>query len=129
MEWIVVVTVLALLQYVGFGALVIRARARYGVKAPATAGHETFERLHRVQMNTLELLVVFLPALWIAGRHAQGPWVASVGAVFIVGRFMYLRAYTRDPASRSAGFALSVGPALVLLVMALVGAARNLLQA
>lgn len=129
MELVEIVTVLALLQYLGFGILVGRARARFGVKAPATTGHESFERLYRVQMNTLEQLVIFLPALWMAARHVQGVWVAGVGAIFILGRIIYLRAYTRDPASRSAGYALSIGPALILLVMALIGAAKHLVQA
>jgi glutathione S-transferase len=129
MELVEIVTVLALLQYLGFGILVGRARARFGVKAPATTGHEMFERLYRVQMNTLEQLVIFLPALWMAARHVQGVWVAGLGAIFILGRFIYLRAYTRDPASRSAGYALSIGPALILLVMALMGAVKHLVQA
>ena len=129
MEWVEIVTALALLQYAGFAVLVGRARASYGVKAPATIGHEMFERLYRVQMNTLEQLVIFLPALWMAALHVQGVWAAGLGALFILGRFLYLRAYTRDPASRSAGFALSIGPVLILLVMALAGAVKHLVQA
>jgi glutathione S-transferase len=42
------------------------ARHRYGVRAPAINGHEMFERAYRVQMNTLEILVAFLPCLWIS---------------------------------------------------------------
>lgn len=128
MALVEIVTVLALLQYLGFGILVGRARARYGVKAPATTGHVTFERLYRVQMNTLEQLVIFLPALWMAARNAQGVWVASLGAIFILGRFIYLRAYIQDPVSRRAGYAMSIGPTLTLLVMALVGAIKHLVQ-
>ena len=124
MAWIEIVTIAALCQYIVFGALVGRARGQYGVAAPAVTGHEMFERYYRVQMNTLELLVVFVPALWLAGRYWSPVLVAALGAVFIAGRLIYLRSYTRDPASRGLGFALSIGPSVILLVAGLVGAIR-----
>lgn len=74
----------------------------------------------RCRQASLGALLGDLPAGVVDG-HAQGVWVAGLGAIFILGRFIYLRAYTRDPASRSAGFALSIGPSLILLMMALVG--------
>jgi len=117
-----IVTVLALLQYLTFAALVGRARVKCSVKAPATTGHEVFERFYRVQMNTLELLVVFLPAMWLAARYWSPALVSGIGAIYLVGRFMYFRAYTREPSTRSLGFNLSLGPALLLLLAALVGA-------
>lgn len=127
MVWVHLVAVLALLQFVAFGALVSRARGRYGVKAPATAGHEMFERYYRVQMNTLELLVLLLPALWVASAYWNPAWTAIAGAVYLVGRIVYLRAYTRDPATRALGFTLSMMPILVLLVAALLGMVRIVL--
>ena len=74
-----------------------RARGRYGVKAPAVTGHEGFERAYRVQMNTLELLVALLPALYVAGHYWSPALVAGTGAVYLVGRLLYARAYLRDP--------------------------------
>ena len=71
MEYVALVSGLALLQYVAFGMLVGRARGRYGVKAPAITGHEVFERYFRVQQNTLELLVVMLPAIWLFARYVE----------------------------------------------------------
>lgn len=121
MIWLDLVTVLALLQYMFFSSLVGKARGRYGVKAPATTGHEMFERYYRVQMNTLELLVVFLPALWLAARYWSPTWMAAVGAVYLVGRVVYLKAYTTNPAGRGLGFALSFVPAFLLLLAALAG--------
>ncbi|MDO9236372.1 MAG: MAPEG family protein [Aquabacterium sp.] len=121
MLWIDLVTVLALVQYLVFGAMVGQARGRYGVKAPATSGHEMFDRVYRVQMNTLELLVIFLPALWLAAKYWAPQWVAGLGAVYLLGRVIYLKAYMRDPASRTLGFALSFGPTVLLLLAALVG--------
>lgn len=125
MLWIELVTVLALLEFLTFGMLVGRARGLYGVAAPATSGHEIFERYYRVQMNTLEQLVAFIPALWLAARYWSPEWVALAGALFLVGRVIYLRSYVRDPASRGLGFALSFLPTVGLLLSVLVGVAMK----
>jgi hypothetical protein len=125
MAWIHLIALLALVQYLVFGALVGRARGRYGVHAPATTGNEVFERYYRVQMNTLELMVVLLPAMWIAAAYWDPRWIAAAGAVYLIGRLVYLRAYTRDPGSRALGFMLSVAPISVLLVAALIGVILN----
>lgn len=125
MEWINLVALLALVQYLLFGALVGRARGKYGVHAPATTGNEVFERYYRVQMNTLELIVVLLPAMWIASAYWDPRWVAAAGAVYLIGRIVYLRAYARDPGSRALGFVLSAAPISVLLVAALIGVLLN----
>lgn len=118
-----IVTVLALLQFVVFGALVGRARGKYGIGAPSVSGHEMFERYYRVQMNTLELLVVFVPGLWLAARYWSPFVVAAIGAVYLVGRVLYFRAYLSEPAKRGTGFVMSLGPAVLLLLATLVGAA------
>lgn len=128
MSAIHLVAVLALLQYLFFGALVGQARGRYGVAAPAVGGHEQFERIYRVQMNTLELLVAFLPALWLAAMYWSPQAVAAVGAVYLVGRLLYWRAYCQDPRRRSLGFALSFLPIVALLLAALAGALMALPQ-
>jgi glutathione S-transferase len=111
----------ALLQFIFFGAQVGQARGKFGVAAPAVTGHEGFERIYRVQMNTLELLVVLLPAMYAAARYWPAWAVAAAGAVYLVGRFIYWRAYVTAPASRGLGFALSIGP-VITLVIATIGA-------
>jgi glutathione S-transferase len=121
MHYVALVGLLALLQYLVFGMLVGRARGKYGVKAPAIAGHEVFERYFRVQQNTLELLVVFLPALWLFALYASALWAAILGAVYLVGRVLYFRGYVADPAKREIGFGLSFLPILGLVIGALVG--------
>ena len=126
MPWIDLITFLALVQYLVFGTLVARARSQYGVRAPATTGNELFERHYRVQMNTLELLVVFVPALWMAAKYWSPEAMAAIGAVYLVGRVLYQRSYTRAPAQRALGFMLSLGPVVVLLAAAGVGAVRAL---
>lgn len=125
MNYIDLVALLAVAQLVFFAVLVGRARGRYGVKAPAVSGHEGFERVYRVQMNTLELMVAFLPALFIAAKYWPQNWVAVAGAVYLVGRVTYWRSYTAAPASRGLGFALSMFPILALVIAGLVGAMRG----
>lgn len=122
MNYIDVVAVIAVFQLIFFSVLVGRARGKYGVSAPAVVGHEMFERAYRVQMNTLELLVAFLPALFLAGKYWSQPAIAVLGATYVLGRFIYWRAYMSAPKSRGLGFGLSVLPILLLLVAALVGA-------
>lgn len=125
MNYLDLVAVLAILQLVFFAVLVGRARGLYSVKAPATSGHEMFERAYRVQMNTLELMVAFLPALYIAARYWPASYVAAIGAVYLLGRMIYWRSYTARPASRGIGFALSMLPILGLLIGALIGIVRG----
>jgi glutathione S-transferase len=122
------ITLLALLQYLVFGALVGQARARYQVHAPAVTGHPMFERAYRVQMNTLELLVVFVPSLWLAARFWSPAWMAAVGALWLVGRALYAVAYAQDPARRALGFGLSLASVSALLGLAGVGWLLQLLR-
>jgi len=122
LNYVDIVAVIAVLQLIFFSVLVGRARGQYGVSAPAVIGHELFERAYRVQMNTLELLVAFLPALFLAGKYWPQTAVAGLGAVYVLGRFIYWRAYMGAPKSRGLGFGLSALPILVLLLAALVGA-------
>ena len=117
-----IVALLAVMQFFYFGAKVGRARAQYGIKAPAVTGHEMFERAYRVQMNTLEQLVGFLPALLIAGAYWPQAVVAAIGAVYLIGRALYRHQYMQDPAMRAPGFALTVLPTAILLLAGLVGA-------
>lgn len=127
MNLVAIVILLALMEFVAFGALVGRARAMYGVKAPATSGHEVFERHFRVHYNTLEALVVFVPAIWLFALYVSPQWGAGLGAIYLVGRIVYFRSYIADPARRSMGFGMSMMPVLVLLVGALLGAGRSLI--
>jgi glutathione S-transferase len=129
MELVAVVIALALLEFAVFGMLVGRARGLYGVKAPATSGHEIFDRYFRVHYNTMEQLVVFVPSIWIFGLYLSPTWAAGLGAVFVIGRIVYIRGYVADPARREIGFALSAVPVLVLSIGALVGALVGALRA
>jgi uncharacterized MAPEG superfamily protein len=127
MEIVAVVIVLALLEFVVFGMLVGRARGRYGVNAPAVSGHEIFDRYFRVHYNTMEMLVAFVPAIWLFGLYVSPQWGAALGLVYLVGRILYLRSYVADPRKRDIGFGLSALPIVVLLLGALWGAVRVML--
>ena len=122
MAWVEIVTALALLQYITLGFKVGQARGKYDVKAPAVTGAEGFERAYRVQMNTLELMVMFIPALWMAAQHVAPSIAAGIGVIYLIGRILYARAYVADPAKRGPGCILSLGPTMVLVIIALVGA-------
>lgn len=122
MNFIDIVAMLALVQYITFAALVGQARGKYGVKAPAVTGNEHFERAYRVQMNTLELLVPFIPALYASAQYWPQHFIAGAGAVYLVGRLVYWRAYLTSPSSRGLGFLLSIVPVMALILAALVPA-------
>lgn len=122
MNYIDIVAMAAVLQYLAFGSLVGKARGQYGVKAPAVTGNEQFERIYRVQMNTLELLVAFLPTLYAASKYWPSWAVAASGVVYLVGRVVYWRAYVSEPSTRGLGFLLSIVPIFGLALAALVPA-------
>ena len=126
MHYVELVAVLAIVQFLAFGFMTGQARAKSGLKAPATTGDEGFERMYRVQTNTLETLVAFLPALFIAGKYWSGMMVAGIGAIYIIGRFIYWRAYVADPSKRSLGFILSFLPTTALVALALIGVVMSL---
>ena len=122
MEPIAIVTGVALLQYYWFGYLVSAARLRHDIKAPATSGHPEFDRAFRIQQNTLEQLIVFVPALWLFGSYVHALSGALLGLVFIVGRFVYRDSYVKDPSTRGPGAMIGGVATIVLLVGGLVGA-------
>ena len=121
MQYVELVAVIAVLQFLSFGALTGRARRLSGLKAPTVTGHEGFERMYRVQMNTLELLIAFLPALFLAAKYWPTSSVAGLGVVYLIGRLTYWRAYVSDPSKRGIGFMMSMLPTLFLAISALVG--------
>lgn len=116
MEYVAIVIVLALLQYFVFGLLVGRARGKFNVHAPAVTGHPVFERYYRVHQNTLELMIMFIPAIVLFGYWVRPDLGAGIGFVYVIGRAIYLQAYINDPARRGLGFGLSILPILILLI-------------
>ena len=109
---------LALFVYIAVFIVAGKARTTYGVAAPSVSGNLEFEKRYRVQMNTLEQLVLFLPALWLALPVFGDRNTAAIGLIWSVGRVLYAVAYVRNPKTRSLGFTLTLLPSLVLLVAA-----------
>lgn len=120
MEATIIITILALAQFVLFGIQVGSMRGKHGIKAPAVTGHPEFERIFRVQQNSMEQLVVFIPALWIFAYLVNPLWGAGMGLVFIIGRFIYRSSYVKDPDARGIGFTITFVPTAVMLVWSLV---------
>ena len=116
------VIALALVEFSLFCVAVARARARYNIPAPATTGNDVFERYFRVQMNTLEQLVIFVPSVLLFARYVNVYGAAALGVVFLIGRALYFQGYVKAPQARHVGFILSVVPNLALLIGAIIGA-------
>jgi uncharacterized membrane protein YecN with MAPEG domain len=123
---IAIVMLIAILEYLVFLMLVGQARGRFKVVAPAVSGHPDFERYFRVQQNTLEVLVPFLPALWLFARYADATWGASLGAIFVIGRAWYAYGYIQDASRRGAGFGLSFLALITLVLGGIAGAGLEL---
>lgn len=122
MAYVTIVAMLALIEYFYFGIEVGRARVRTGVEAPAVTGDPAFERTFRAHQNTLEQLVIFLPALYAAGYFASELLAVAAGVAFLFGRALYFRHYTSAAEKRGAGFGISALANLVLVLAGLVGA-------
>lgn len=106
MEIAIAIILLALIQYMIFSARVGWARGKYGISAPKTTGDETFERIYRVQINTLEQLIIFIPATLAFSVYVHSFWVWVPGVVFLLGRLWFARSYERAPEKRAAGMVM-----------------------
>lgn len=124
--WPVLVTLAALLFYFWTGLMVGNARRKYNVPAPATTGNPDFERVFRVQMNTLEWLPIFLVSMWIFCMYWNGLVGAVIGAIWIVGRYMYAHGYMTAADQRSMGFMIQALAVMILFLGALFGALGSL---
>jgi len=113
------VTCLAILFYFFTSTRVSRARASFGVKAPAITGDPDFERVFRVQMNTLEWMPIFLPSLWLFAIYVSDPIAAALGLVWIAGRILYMTGYSQAANKRGRGFGIQALAAGILLFGAL----------
>ncbi|MGA7073448.1 MAPEG family protein [Bradyrhizobium sp.] len=123
------VTCLALLAYFLISFQVGKARATYGVKAPAVSGNPDFERIYRVQMNMLEWMPVFLPALWLFAIYVSDAIAAALGVVWIIGRILYMIGYTKAANKRGPGFGIQASAAIILWLGATIGILWRLIHA
>ena len=127
MDYVTIIVMLALIQFLYFGVAVGRARARHGVVAPATHGDEVFERFHRAHQNTLEQLIVFIPSIYATAFYANVGLAVCMGVLFLVSRIFYFRMYITEPSSRARAMILTMAANIVLIIAGLVGALREIL--
>ena len=127
MELVAIVNVLALLEYMFFAFRVGFGRGKYDVPAPSTSGPEEWNRLFRVQQNTVEQLVIFVPALWLCATYVNPGVAAGLGLVFVIARMIYFRTYVAEPASRTVGFVTGFLANVAMLLSGLVGAILDLM--
>jgi glutathione S-transferase len=113
------VTCLAILFYFFTSIQVSKARSASGIKAPAITGNADFERVFRVQMNTLEWMPIFLPSLWLFAIYISDWLAAVIGLVWIAGRILYLTGYSQAAEKRGLGFGIQGAAGGVLWLGAL----------
>jgi len=114
-----IATVLAVLVSLWTAIRVARTRRKVGIDAPAMTGAPELERALRVQGNTVEQFALFLPALWLAALYFQG-WIPGIlGLVWCFGRILYAFSYAGEK-KRFPGFALTIFPTLILVILAII---------
>lgn len=123
-----IITVCTLFLLVGTALAVAAARNKYKIHAPATVGDANFERVFRVQMNTQESAIVFLPALWLFSNYVSPLWAGILGAVWLFGRVLYAFAYIRAAHARTSGFVIAFTAFVILVLGATVGIGQALLN-
>jgi uncharacterized membrane protein YecN with MAPEG domain len=120
------VTLVILVQYIVFMLLVGKQRVAHGIKAPATSGHEMFDRAYRVQMNTLEQMAIALPAMWVCALFFSPTVAAALGVVFLIGRFLYGLSYMGNPEKRGPGMGIGFLACVGMIGCALWGIVSSL---
>ena len=127
MEYTTIIIMLALAQYMFFITQVGKARGKSGLKAPACTGDENFERVFRVQQNTLEQLIIFIPAQLAFGWYVSPVWGPALGVIYIAGRFVYAHGYINDPSKRGPGMLMTFITNGVLVLGAIIGAIMQMI--
>ncbi len=113
-------TLFMLLVYFWAGMRVGQARGTYGVKAPATSGAEEFNLIYRAHVNTLEQIVLTLPAIWLLAIWVGDLWAGIAGFVWVLGRFLYITSYSKIAEKRGPGFLIGFLATAAALMGALV---------
>ena len=121
------ITVFTLILLLAVAFNVGRARGKYKIDAPATTGHPDFELAYRVQMNTVESSVAFIPALWLFSYYVSPVWGSGLGGLWLIGRIWYAIAYCADAKKRGGGFGLSLLVFVILTIGALIAIIKQML--
>ena len=97
------------------------ARGRFKIEAPSHDGPEEYVRYVRAHQNTLEHLVLFLPALWLFAVAVDPIWAAGLGLLWPIGRLMYALGYYKAPDKRRTGLLISMPPIYIFVLGSLIG--------
>ena len=124
MEFLPLVYLTILLSLVQFLYFTLRAgitRGKYKIDAPNTTGNETWERIFRVQQNTMEQLIMFIPGILLFAHYVSPKWALVPGVLFIIGRQIFSHLYVNNPPKRAPGMALSMLSNVTLILGSIVG--------
>ena len=120
------VTVLSLFIFFWMATRVGAARRKHDIGAPTMTGPEDFERVLRVYANTHEMLVLFLPSLWLFALTISDFWAGVIGIFFPIGRVMFALGYYQAKDKRGKGFTLGFLATVILLIGATLGVVHTL---
>lgn len=116
-----IVTVITLFIYMWMAVQVGNSRGKHDVPAPQNTGPDEFLRTLRVHENTVEGLLLFLPALWMFALTFGDLWAALIGLFYPLGRVIYAKGYYEAADKRSRGFMIGLISTAILLVGSLIG--------
>jgi glutathione S-transferase len=127
MDFVNLIILLALVEYSAFVMIVGATREKYGVPAPATTGHDDWERLYRIQVNTAEQLVLFIPSIYAFAYYVSELWAVGIGCVFLIGRITYFYGYRQSAEKRMPGAIMTTFPNYIMIIGSIIGLAMKLL--
>ncbi len=116
-----IVTVITLLIYMWMAVQVGKSRGKHDVPAPQSTGPDEFLRVQRVHENTMEGLILFLPALWMFALAFGDLWAGIVGIFYPLGRIIYAQGYYQAADKRSRGFMIGLISTFILLLGSFIG--------
>ncbi len=103
-----IILVLALIEYLRVG---FQRRSRPRQVRHQGACHDRPSRFSNATcasiQNTLEQLIVFIPALLLFATHVSVRWAFILGLLFLIARAVYALGYVRDPEQRAYGAGLT----------------------
>lgn len=126
MEYATIIVLLALAEYIWFTGRVGGTRVKYDIEAPACTGNQIWERMFRVQQNTLEQLIIFIPATYAFAWYVSPLWALLPGATFLIGRLVYAPAYVNDPTKRTLGLVLTFFSNIALVLVTFIAVVMEL---
>ncbi len=119
------ITVLTAFLLAGVAINVHIRRAKYGIKALATNGDPRYEVAYGIQLNTVEMTLPFVAALWVFAAYVSAAWSGLLGGLYLLGRVVYAISYTVAPEkSPLPGLLIALLSFLCLLFGGLYGAIR-----